>query len=889
MKTTSSRALRTFTSILSGVVIAATSAAPLGDSAVGTGTVLGNAMNRGPSPARPQDKDWPVAKHTPTGQMFKIPFAVPDIRKAVSGWEYSGQLEFGYLGGDADEENARFRMYQDIDHGAYLNNFSLQLRKPEGGYTAEVTGGAAGRHDQYYGLQFGRVNQWNVKLFFSEIPHVFTHRYKSLWNGIGTANLTLLAGLTPGGTASIPADTANVLAVGAANTGSLSLTRKKGGVRFDLTLSQAWKAYIAYSWEKQKGARPFGAIWGNSPGNGPLEIPESIDADTEELLAGVQYVEGLNAFNVRLSASLFTNQLDTLTFEEPFRLGTVNGVTVPAAGAFTHGRFDLTPSNDAYNIRAEYTRSLPDFHRSYVTAVVSAGAWRQDDNLIPYMVTPGVALANVTLQPGGNWDSVTALSRRSADAVINTRLADLTFSLNPTEALNVKARARYYETDNDMASFLSVNPNATYLDADSATAGNQSRGLTLDGLTGVWGRPLNDGTGQAVLFGPNANPAGNIPIKSKPFSARRATGGLTADQRLGKDVSVNAALERETTHRDFRERDSTWEDKAKVGLVHRALRDGSARLSYEFARRRGDDYVPTTYDQFFSPALVAIPTTPGANVTSWIRMNSGFRSLELADRDQHTVNGRLDTMLRPNLDAGLSGQLRTARFPDSVYGLTAQDQYSANLDLNYQPSPQRTIYAFYSYQFGRSRQASIASGNGNVVIGAASAFGPITPANAVEIGSAPGGPVYPLNNTWFARSADRNHVAGFGLKQDWGKASLNVDYSYSTGRSRIQYSYNAGGALNAAAAALAGNRMPDLATDVSYLDASLRVPLTERLAARLVYRHQREAIRDWHYRNVDTVGLIPGNAGAPIPSVFLDEGPENYTVNWFGVLFQLKL
>ena len=58
----------------------------------------------------------------------------------------------------------------------------------DGGHNVDVVGGAAGRHDQYYGLQFGRANDWKVKLFFTEIPHVFTNRYKSLWNGVGTAN-----------------------------------------------------------------------------------------------------------------------------------------------------------------------------------------------------------------------------------------------------------------------------------------------------------------------------------------------------------------------------------------------------------------------------------------------------------------------------------------------------------------------------------------------------------------------------------------------------------------------------------------------------------------------------------------------------------------------------
>jgi hypothetical protein len=265
-----------------------------------------------------------------------------------------------------------------------------------------------------------------------------------------------------------------------------------------------------------------------------------------------------------------------------------------------------------------------------------------------------------------------------------------------------------------------------------------------------------------------------------------------------------------------------------------------------------------------------------------------MRTFDLADRDRHTVTGRLDTNLRRNLDAGASIQIRESNYPNSPYGRKSDDQGSANLDLNYQPSPRQTIYGFYSYQISRSRQASIAQGNGNVILGQVSAFGVITPANAIEIGSAPGGPLYPLLNEWTLASRERNHVLGFGLQQEIGKATLAVDYSYSTGRSRIAYDYTVGGAVNAANAVFAGNRMPDLALDINYLDASLRYPLTDRLAARLVYRWQREAIRDWHYRNLHANPVTPGPGGLPT-AVVLDGGPDNYEVNWFGVLFQLKL
>jgi hypothetical protein len=875
---------------LGALILNATSFA---DSSVGIGTVLGNSLSAASPRTRLIDPDWTKAKHTPSGQMFSLPFAMPgagQIKKTGGGWEYSGRLEFGLIGGDADERNARFRTYQDPDNGAYLNNFSLQLKQPASGHYLEATGGGAGRDDQYYGLEFGRYNDWKVKLYYSEIPHVFTDRYRTLWSGIGTDNLTLLPGLTAGGTASTANDNANVAALALSNPTTLSLKRKQGGIRVDLNLSDTWKVYASYTNEERKGARPFGAVWGAGPGGtAPIQIPESIDYTTHDFLAGLSHSGDLSVFNFRVTASLFRNHIDTLTFQEPYRLAPGAGVTsVPATGAFTQGRMDLTPDNTAYNARAEYTRSLPNFYNGSFTAVLSGGKWRQNDSLIPYTTIANLALANVTLLPGGGWDTTGALSRRTANAAVDTRLTDLTLALNPTTNLNLKIKARFHETKNNTDPFLVVNPNAVYLDTDGTTPGNQSAGLTLDGVTGVWGRLLNDGTGQGILMGANTTAAGNIPIKSVYYGIKQYRFGTSGEYRLNKLSTLSAALEREIMKRENRVRDRTWEDKAKLTYVNRGLGDSSLRLSYEYAQRRGSDYRVSTYDGAFSAALVPMPTVTGANVATWaVRNNSGIRTFDLADRDQHVVNLRVNTMLRPELDAGVSLQAREADFPDSSYGRTKRSQRSANLDLSYQPSPRRSLYAFYSYQLGRNRQGSIAQPAAAVIIGQVTPLGTITPTNAIEIGSAPGGPIYPLIQAWTAQSEDRNHVVGAGLKQELGKASLSVDYTYTYGRTLIAYDYTIGGAISAANAVFAGSGMPDLEFDMDYLDASLRYPLTDALSVRLFCRYQKERIRDWHYRNLELAPVIGAPAALPT-AVILDSGPHDFEVSWYGIMMQIE-
>ena len=868
-------------------------ASPLADSAVGTGTVLGNAMTASNAAATPRDPEWQKAKHTPTGQMYELPPAVtkPDaIKKFANGWEYSGSLEFGYIGGDADERSAQFRTYSDPGNEAHVNTFNFTMRQPKSGHYVELTGGGAARDDQYYGVEFGRVNDWKVKLYYSEVPHVFTDRYGRLWNGVGTGNLTLLPGLTPGGTASTAADNAAVQAAALANQNTtLALQRERMGARLDLSLWGNWKGYLSYALEKRQGSRPLGSVWGGGGGTAPIEVPEPVNYDTEDILAGLMYSDGLSALNLRFSASLFKNNIDTLTYQEPYRIPPPAGVTTtPAAGAYTQGRMDLAPSNQAYNLRAEFTRKLPDFHRGYFTAVLSAGEWRQDDALVPYTNVP-VALANVNVLPGGGWDTVGSLSRRTADAKIETRLADLTFSLNPTAELNVKLKGRFNETKNATNPYLAVNPNAVYIDADAATAGNQTRGLTLDGVTGVWGRLLNDASGSSVLLGANANATGNIPIKAPTFDSKQHRFGPTADYRLNKVSTLNATVEREVIERTQRERARTWEDKAKLGYVNRGLGSTTVRLSYEYAQRRGTEYRASFYDGLFSSAIFPIPTAAGANVSSWVtRTNTGMRAFDLSDRDQHKGNLRVDTMLRPGLDAGLSFQAVRARHPDAAYGRSKNDLQSANLDLSWQPSPMQSAYLFYSWQFGRITQSTIPNANANITIGLNTPLGIITPDKAVSIGAAPGGLIFPLINAWTGRNEERSQVFGGGFRQDFKSVSFNADYSRSIGRSRIAYDYTVGGAINAATAPIAGSRMPDIATDIDYLDVGVRVPLSPSWSVRFVYRYQREAIRDWHYYGLAATPVVAGNVANLPTGALLDAGPTNFRVNWYGAMFQLK-
>jgi hypothetical protein len=357
----------------------------LADSAVGQDTVMSSALNRRPintstagGSTDPEGMGTrePAAR-TPSGQMYDMPIAeTEEINKTAGGWEYFGHVEAGVLGVGGDKKRQGFKRYKDVDGGLYINSFGLTMDKPDSANFFEISGGAVAKDDQFYSLQFGRYNDWRVRGFYNETQHVFTTTFRSIYDGVGTGNLTLKPGLTAGGTAAVATDNINVAAVANANPNNeLGLVRTKGGVRFDMNLTHEWKAFASYTNEKRKGARPFGSVWTGAGGSNPVETVEPIDYNSHDLIAGLQFNDALNSLNLQLSASWFRNHIDTLTFQNPYRQAAANGV---AAGGFTQGRFDLYPNNDYYNVKGEYARSLPDFYKGRFTSGRQAESLHDD-------------------------------------------------------------------------------------------------------------------------------------------------------------------------------------------------------------------------------------------------------------------------------------------------------------------------------------------------------------------------------------------------------------------------------------------------------------------------------------------------------------------------------
>jgi MtrB/PioB family decaheme-associated outer membrane protein len=868
------------------------------DSAVGVDTQIGGALDvgvaRGSGPVDPEFEPL----RSPVGRLYpRAPLVAEKRAKTEGGWEWDAEIELGGLVSSGDTSNVFFRRYKDVDDGFYARFFRLDADRRESAQFFEAYGGAINRDDQFYSLAFGRYNDWKLRAFYNETPSVFTSTFRSLWNGVGTDSLTL-NGPTPGGLATAAQTQASLRdAIPLASEGDLALLRKKAGMRFDMTLGEQWKLYASYTHEKREGSRPYGMVFGGGGGGGDIEIPESIDNTVHEVLAGVRYNDPVQSFNFELSGSFFRNDLGTMTVQNPLTITTNTIANVPAT-TFTFARFDSDPDNDYYKAKAEYARALPALWNGRLTATVAAARSKQNDALIEPTLLPltggtinGIPAANV-------WNTTAALTKQNADAEIDTTLANVTLAVNPMPSLAIKGHVRYYATDNS-TEYTACNP-----------------------LTGQFGRLVNDGSGGAFVNTPaylaarcdlaavralNVAPsAGNINIATVPFEYNQTNYGVTADYRITPKSNANLLLEREELRREHRERDKTWEDRIKAGYTNRALDGVTLLASYEHGRRRGSEYVVDPYEEFLSASMGPVPTATGTNMASWIHNIDTFRKFDLADRDQDIVNARVNWVVTPALDAGLTLQYKDMRYPDSAYGRRGtDDQTSVNLDVSYQPAAEWGVYGFYTWQNARMRQRGLQPNacligttyyfysNGAInTTGTAPAGATLVSSTQVTAGNwdsvcahtADLSPLYPTSRTWENNQESVNHTFGIGGRYDFPKARLEASYLYVNGRSTTDYTYNADAlGLTPAQVALIGSGMPDLVFIQNIFEASLTVPVTSNIAARLYYRYENGRVSDWHYDGVAQNPVPAANAA------YLDNGPQNYRANVVGLFVRMGL
>ena len=319
------------------------------------------------------------------------------------------ELGIGYVSDDA----YKFGRYNGLQtKGAFLVG-DIKVRKfEEDGRFWSVRATNLGLESRYLRLEGGVQGSHKFFLEYDELPNYKNNTVKTPFLGIGSDNLTL-----PTADYDITTDyDANSL-----NSFELQTKRRRAKVGAMFVPKQHWQFDIDFSHENKEGVDATGAAIASGSqqliGNTTTSLlPEPIDQDTDIVNATLRYAGDNGQLDLKYHISLFDNNNDSLTWQNPFP-------TPPVAGSMS-----LAPDNEFHQLSLTGAYTLP--YKSRLTGLLSTGRMTQNQDFLPYSV-------------GG---TLPATSSLHGEVWLNT--AQLKLASHPVNKLRLNAELRYNERIN---------------------------------------------------------------------------------------------------------------------------------------------------------------------------------------------------------------------------------------------------------------------------------------------------------------------------------------------------------------------------------------------------------------------------------------------------------
>ena len=828
------------------------------DSGVGVDTWRANKLDPTAGQATetldPDGTSWlePGQHRSPTGNLYLTPTQTPHP-DTLSVWQIYGTFDLGYLH-TSSEKTALYDRYTAWPTNGPAFDLDVNAERPSDGSYAEVRASRISAEDQYYQAVYGQAGAYKAEIFVRDMPNLLSTDARSIWNGVGTNNLTLKDGLVPGG--SSPSQVAAVSA--AAPVTSLGYERNKQGLALSAFLTSHWTVYLNASDEERKGDRPYGGPFFfdfDNIGGAIAETVKPIDDSTVNVNAGVRYAGSAWRFDFGYSGSIYRDRYLSYSFQQPFTLGPP---LVPGtlASPISQGQMSMEPNNDYNNLRTTVTRLLPMNGEASLT--VGVGEMNQNDRLIPptncqgtfgYSSTGTFAIGpqNPQLFPCSQWNTTAALSQQRANMLIVTTLTQATLVLQPTRDVSVRAGAKYYREDY-RNQYLNYNPeNGDY----GYVAENGAQGSIVPG-PGIW---------NPVTY-PNT---GDVQVESIPYSWQTIEAYGGADWKFSAHDTVGLTYTFDHYSPAHREVSYVDDNTIKLNWTDKSLNWVTLRFNYTFLKQSGSVYNsdPYAFAFFYNlPGFVPADDTP----TAWTV--NAMRKYDISNRTENKIDLMATVMPRPNMAITASVRGDWNQYPTEI-GRQGYDTSAAVLQWEWQPAARTSMSLWAGIDHSSMHMANVNDAGAPLAVD--------TPNDAL------GGPTYPLANLWWADDEERNWSGGATLTHYFRTMRLDFSWNYLSSRGITSYNYASPTAMTFPdAAAEAGNQFPAMTYDVNSLTMSLTVPLGDRTSLRFYDYYEHGQINDWHYAGFSNT-LVYGNR------VYTDAGPQGYNTNLIGLFINLKL
>jgi MtrB/PioB family decaheme-associated outer membrane protein len=566
------------------------------------------------------------AQEAPDFEQWQCRFC-PFPEKGISGSAGASTL---YV----DEDSARFGDYTGLDEsGVYVNADADIVYRADDGYAVTLDARDVGLDSRSIDLSAGRQGSWVVDLKWDEIPRRLDDSGRTVYSGLGSDTLSLPAGWVRGNfTSDLTALDANL------RDFTLGWDRQTAGLGVEFVQSARLRYEADWTRQTKEGR---GLTWGNFLGTA-ADLAKPLDYQTDEVDAGIIYTgEG---WNVRLGyyGSFFSNQDNTLTWENAF-----NGAE--------RGRMAMAPDNRFHQAQLSGGYLFPTWDTT-VNASFALGRMDQTDALTAYTINP-----TIISQP---------LPRSDFDGRADTTHANVRVTTRPIDRLRLSAEYRYNERDNKSGqyvwepvqadSFPTVpfeNPVYGFENRDLSLLADYSFSRKVQGTAG-WQQKVRERDYQNVNRTEEDSYWGRVrfrPVQLLTLSLKGETSSRDAS-RYQAIPSTGPGTEQNPLLRKYyladRDRNSA---QLQADIIPGAR--GTVSVRYERARDNYDDsavgLTRADYDQFSADAslqvwkaLAATAYFSRENYDSWMTGAGSFLSPNTAQpnwqgttRDRHDVYG----------------------------------------------------------------------------------------------------------------------------------------------------------------------------------------------------------------------------------------------------------
>ncbi|HVG83124.1 MAG TPA: MtrB/PioB family outer membrane beta-barrel protein [Vicinamibacterales bacterium] len=579
----------------------------------------------------------------------------PPTKPAPADVPSNGLADVGVRFGSDDGDEARFERYRDLRPGAAT---LFEWTKHTDSYRFNAGASNVGYRDQRYSADY-YTGKLAVSGVFDSIPLNYFYDANSFWTTDGNGRFTLPLDVRQGiqgptnsttdGTAvGVPCAPGGPPAACSATTAAAAITNRSiyantglfpqtqdiqvrrdilgGTVRY--TTSPAFSFKLDASTTSRTGNMPWAASYAFNNAN-ELVIP--IDQRNNELKAGSEWVSNKGMLRLDYWGSYFTNDIQTLTWDNPIRATDFNNGLVPPNGPYDPsgysngngpalGQAALWPSN---NLNSIGTTGMFKFTpRTTVNGNLTYTFMRQDESLLPWTLNSSINNPTVLAAFPG----LRQLPRSSAEAAVNSTNWLLNFSSRELRFVTIQARYRYNDHENNTPHFdgreyvrfdavpeeFVDDPNTPYLEGFSEYFQITRKNLDLNGTFGLKafgsirvGYANEEYEREGRGFSDVSENTFRAAYDARLFNYIGVRASLDTGQRRG-DGFILSGIDYEEgpagTQPGLRYYDEADRDRTKAMLVLSANPHDQVGVFFQFTTTRdtflGDESIPAGREQF---------------------------------------------------------------------------------------------------------------------------------------------------------------------------------------------------------------------------------------------------------------------------------------------------